>query len=188
MARRWLLKRGLDANACRQRFIGLNDHDNKKHGLYVQKGIIIPHLVGSDIWAIKVRQSREPKYIHVKGSVPALYGVETLGGRRIAFICEGEFDAILLHQLVGDLAGVASFGAASIRGDDMLNTWIDYLVDLERLYIATDNDEAGEQAWRWWAEVTRRARRAAPPGNCKDVTDAYLAGHDLRAWAKEVLT
>jgi len=48
--------------------------------------------------------------------------------------------------------------------------------------IATDNDSTGHEGWLEWEQRTERAMRLAPPGGAKDITDAWLAGHDLRAW------
>ena len=157
--------------------------------VWIPEGIIIPILYTGTVWALKVRQRSgvEPKYIHVRGSVPGLFGAASLAGHDTAVICEGEFDALLLRQIVGDRVGVATFGGVDNNNDVLLNTWLPVLQPVKRLLIATDNDAAGDKAWEWWTTRTRRARRAAIPGGVKDITDAWRAGHDLRAWIEALL-
>ncbi|MHB2021023.1 MAG: hypothetical protein ACYCW6_29145, partial [Candidatus Xenobia bacterium] len=63
-------------------------------------------------------EGSRPKYRHVKGSQPILFGSDTLQGRETALLCEGEFDAMLLAQEAGDLVGVATLAVrapASVR-------------------------------------------------------------------------
>lgn len=185
LARAWLAARGLQTTILQKRWIGFNDPAQERYGHWLERGIVIPHFHESadTVWGIKIRKSDRddgPKYIHVKGSIPYLYGVETLNGFDRAFVCEGEFDALLLHQIIGDRAGVITFGAATNHD---VNTWLEYLLPVKHLYIATDNDEAGERAWEFWKGCTKRARRCVPPMNAKDITDAWKAKVDLREWA-----
>ena len=44
-----------------------------------------------------------------------------------------------------------------------------------------DTDEPGEKARARWDALSARVRPLIPPAH--DVTDAYLAGHDVAAWA-----
>ena len=185
LARAWLAARGLQQEALQKRWIGFNHPAQQRHGHWLERGIVIPQFYESagTVWGIKIRKSDKadpPKYIHVKGSIPYLYGVETLDGFDKAFVCEGEFDAVLLHQFIGDQAGVVTFGSSTNHDVD---TWLEYLMPIKRLYIATDNDEAGEKAWQFWKERTKRARRCVPPMNAKDITDAWKLKVDLREWA-----
>jgi hypothetical protein len=46
------------------------------------------------------------------GGHPCLFGAETLVPGEPATLAEGEFDAMLLWQEVGDLVGMAATGAA----------------------------------------------------------------------------
>jgi DNA primase len=198
--RDYLLKRGLQIDTLRANSIGYNPRTRyeaptdwngaaDERQVSIPEGILIPIIHGGVLWAIKIRQRAgvEPKYIHVRGSVPALYGADSLAGKDTAVICEGEFDSLLLRQIAGDLVGVATFGSATNNNDTLLNTWLHVLTPVKRLLIATDNDKAGDAAWEWWSTRTRRARRAAIPGGVKDITDAWQAGYDLRAWAQGLL-
>ncbi len=68
-----------------------------------------------------------------------------------------------------------------------VDTWLPYLLPVERLYVATDADAAGERAAAYWLEHTRRAHRVLPPLGQQDITDAHRAGADLRAWVRQIL-
>ena len=186
-ARAWLHDRGLKDETLARWYIGFNDARRTRHGLYVRRGITIPHYqrATDDVWALKIRRATgQPKYVNVKGSKPHLWGIDNLLGRKIAFLCEGEFDSLLLWQEAGDLVAVVAQGAATHHD---LDTWLPYLLPIERLYVATDADAAGEQAAAYWLERTRRAHRVLPPLGQQDITDAHRAGAGLRAWVRQIL-
>ncbi|TEU15143.1 MAG: hypothetical protein E3J21_14045 [Anaerolineales bacterium] len=191
-ARCWLNERGLADETLKRHFIGFNKADRKLHGLWVPRGITIPHWQESlnRIWGIKIRRSTNgpDKYRAVKHSRPCLYLADNLVGHEVGVICEGEFDALLLAQEVGDpstgsgqaLVGVVALGSAAnkVRAID---AGLPFLLEVNRLLVATDNDEEGERAAAYLLERTRRARRLrVPEGN--DVTDYWKGGGDLREW------
>lgn len=185
----WLRARGLSDDTIRDAWLGFQGATEwtyegveyaRLFGLSVPRGITIPWQTGGHLWAVKVRRATgEPKYQQIKGGTAALYGGERLTGCEVAVICEGEFDALLLQQEAGDIAPAVTFGSASAREYD---GWLPWLVHLRRVLVATDNDKSGDEAWEYWQKRTERARRLPPPSGAKDVTDAYLAGADLRAW------
>lgn len=183
-ARSWLNRRGLTDETVRRWHLGLNGHSQKIAGLWVPRGIVIPCLVGGQVWYLKVRRAAgQPKYVQVKGSQLALYGADTLAGREVAAVTEGEFDAILLHQEAGDLVGVVTLGSASARLPD---AWVPYLLGVKRLLIAYDTDSAGSEGASAWQALSVRAQRLLPLAG-KDITDFSQAGGDLRAWIRFAL-
>jgi hypothetical protein len=96
-------------------------------------------------------------------------------GREL-IIVEGEFDALLLGQELGDVASVVTLGSASIRSDsDILRRMLSCPI----WYVATDADDAGDKAAMSWPA---RARRIRPPGRSKDWTEAAQTGMSLRRW------
>jgi hypothetical protein len=184
-ARAWLHARGLTDETLRRWRIGYHPGSGYRDigGLRVPCGIIIPCEVGGVVWYVNVRRAvGEPKYQKVKGSRAALFGAETLRGQQVAVLCEGEFDALLLHQQAGDLAGVATLGGAS--GTPDLTHFGAYLLPLRRLLVAYDADGPGRKGAEKFVALTRRARRVTLPAlpGVKDLTDFHKAGGDLRAW------
>ena len=190
-ARDWLRKRGLKDDTLGAWKIGFNDAGSpdggrKVHDLWVSHGITIPWTDGHNLWAVNVRRPVGDKYRMIAGSHKggALVGVDKLTGKPDCLIVEGEFDAMLLWQEVGDLADVLTLGSAS---GSLADRWLPALIGFERFWIATDDDEAGRQAAEYWEELTGdRVQRVLPEG--KDVTDAWQRGRDLRAWASTFLT
>jgi DNA primase len=186
-ARGWLHARGLNDDALHEWQIGYNPGNGGGcaiAGLHVPHGIVIPCVVDGAIWYVKIRRpDGKPKYLNVKGGRPALFGVNTLVNHSVAVLCEGEFDAMLLEQECGDLAGVATLGSASGRLD--LQNWAKYLLPVSRLLAAYDVDAAGKKGASNFLQLTARARTIRVPkinSQDKDITDFYKAGGRLRDW------
>ena len=98
-------------------------------------------------------------------------------------ILEGEFDALLVRQLAGDLVEAVTLGGAS----DRLNAESSRAVPCAPVVlVATDADTAGEKAAKEWAKLTARARRCKPPKG-KDITEAVAAGVAVREWIAGLL-
>jgi DNA primase len=183
-ARAWLSRRGLSDETLQSWQLGFNPRDQKLAGLWVPRGIIIPGLVAGQVWHLKVRRAAgRPKYTQVRGGQVALFGADTLPGRDVAVVTEGEFDAMLLHQEAGDLVGVVTLGSASARLPD---AWVPYLLGVRRLLVAYDADLAGTKGAAAWQALSPPTERLLPLAG-KDVTDFYLARGDLRAWVQFAL-
>jgi len=106
-----------------------------------------------------------------------LFNADSLGNpNRLLLLCEGEFDAALAAQEVGDLVDVTSLGGAS-KGIEA--RWLPYLLPYKRILAAYDEDEAGQKGSTKLSQASRRIVRInfADGG---DLTDFYLAGGDLR--------
>lgn len=184
----WLHERGLNDDTLRRWRLGCNPGRPGTvrwlQGLPVPCGIIIPCEVAGTIWSLKVRlSSGEPKYKHVKGSRPALYMAETLHDCNAAVLTEGEFDALLLWQEAGDLAGVATLGSAMARPD--LGQWGKYLSHPTKLFVAYDQDETGRKGAEQVLQVLPHARRLNGPvvqAPDKDLGDFFRRGGRLRDW------
>jgi DNA primase len=184
-ARVWLNRRGLTDETVRHWGLGFNPDHQRLCGLWVPRGIVIPCLVAGRIWYLKIRRaSGHSKYSQVRGGQIALYGADTIISRDAMVVTEGEFDAVLLHQEAGDLAGVATLGSAVARLPD---AWVPYLLGLQSLLVAYDTDSAGIKGAAMWESICPRAQRIVPLAG-KDVTDYYLSGGDLRAWVQFALS
>jgi DNA primase len=183
-ARGWLNRRGLAKDTVRKWRLGFNPRDRKLCGLWVPRGIVIPCLAAGQIWYLKVRRATgQAKYSQVSGGQVALFGANTIASHDTVVITEGEFDAMLLHQEVGDLVGVVTMGSAAARLPD---AWVPHLLGVQRLLVAYDTDVTGARGAAVWESISPRAERIVPLAG-KDVTDFYLAGGDLRAWIQFAL-
>jgi hypothetical protein len=126
--------------------------------------------LGDDVAAYGLAGSLPPaypkmKYAGVRGGVQTLFGESHLQARPALVVVEGEFDAMLLWQIAGDLVDVVTLGGASTRlsSDDMF-----LLASYAHIVAAHDNDDAGANARRQLLEISSRVD-ALPP-TAKDVT------------------
>ena len=176
-ARAYLAGRGLQEDTARAWGLGFNPEKRNIGSLQVERGIVIPGWVGHIPWYVKIRKATgDPKYVQVKGSKPALYGLDMLQGRSTAVICEGELDAILLRQEVADLVDVVAIGSKTAKP---AIPFLGRLIGANRWLLSLDLDAETEAAK--WGEWSARVRRIKPlQGN--DITDFYKAGGDLRRW------
>lgn len=160
------------------------------------EGITLPWFDGPRLVLLKVRQpgGARPKYREVFRSreqppriYPGPHGIRL--GRPLAIV-EGEFDALLLGQALGEAATVVTLGGASASPDlGVLNL----LLLAPAWYAAHDADEAGDRAAAHWDRYAR-ARRVRPPRPFKDWTEAGTdapdstgTALDLHRWWSRVL-
>lgn len=92
----------------------------------------------------------KPKMMSITGSKPYLYNSQNVGEGPELIICEGEFDAMIIHQC--GYENVVSVGA----GANSLNTIITqaegYLKKFNSLIIVSDNDRAGTDMDKYFVE------------------------------------
>jgi hypothetical protein len=161
-------------------------------------GITIPWFERGRLALLKVRPHdawrergaaarRAPKYVQAYRDPDrplGLYpGRNAIVGGRTVIVTEGELDALLVAQAVGDAAGVVTLGSASSHPD---RPTLDALTGSRRWYIATDADPAGDEAAEAWMVGSARARRVRPPIG-KGWTAAATYRLDLRRWWRERL-
>jgi hypothetical protein len=179
----YLRRRGLDAETIKAARLGytpevwLPTRDGDR--CYRARGVVIPWWDGDRLSLVKIRQPEgtKPKYAEAYRDRPRIFpGPAVIEPCRLLIISEGEFDALLLAQELGDLAAVVTLGSASARPNpDILGVMLAAPV----WYIATDADQAGDKAASGWPA---RAVRVRPPDPCKDWTEATQAGINLRRW------
>ncbi|MBM3153536.1 MAG: hypothetical protein FJZ96_15240 [Chloroflexi bacterium] len=188
----WLRGRGLRDETIRKFKLGWiprDTRDDARHWgmagkpLFLSQGITIPGMVGETCWYLKVRRPRgKPKYLHLRGSRPALFMANDLASHMSIVFCEGEFDAMLLAQEAGDLAGIATFGSASQHLD--VAAWGWYLLHARRFLIAYDVDGKSENGIQGLLTLRHAVRATIPQlqPEDKDFTDFHKSGGDLRHW------
>jgi hypothetical protein len=135
---------------------------------------------------LKIRQpdGRIPKYVEAHRDRPSLFpGPEVIKPGRALVVCEGEFDALLLGQTLGDMAAVATLGSSAIQPDALVLARR-MMRAAPRWYLAHDADCSGNRAASDWPD---RAVRVRPPRPYKDWTEAAVGGVDLRRWWRDRL-
>jgi hypothetical protein len=156
-------------------------------------GVVIPWLDGDRLVLLKIRRLgsfKGPRYVEAYRDRPAIYPTpEAVKPGRPLVVCEGELDALLLGQALGDLAAAVTLGGASSRPEGPT-----YLAMLPApvWYLAHDADPAGDRAASGWPA---RAVRVRPPCfimpeagcNTKDWSDLHANGVDLARWWRDRL-
>lgn len=103
---------------------------------------------------------------------------------RPALIVEGEIDALLADQHLGDQLPVFSVGGASTRS--LAREARSVLARCPLWLVATDHDSAGVEAALHWRRLNpRKARRVLLPRG-KDFAEFVAEGGDARAWLEEI--
>jgi hypothetical protein len=180
--------RGLSDATIREAGLGYNPRTMKDDGakwgqpgrVLLPMGWVIPCVAGDTVHYVKTRRPEgDPKYLAVRGSKVAgvVYGAALAQGHRGMILCEGEFNCLILRQLLGDAIPVASVGAAT--GTLGLGA-LAKLTRSPRWYLQFDPDDAGRDAAAKLASEYPRARVLSWPWDV-DVNDAHLAGHDVAA-------
>ena len=126
-----------------------------------------------------------PSYCIVSGSTSAAMMPEE--PCQVLVVVESEFDAILLKQEAGHLAGMVAIGSASARPDKRA---FEILRDAELILVALDSDDQredgqnpGAKESQWWMQHFPQARRL-PPIEGKDPGEMWANGIKLAEWVR----
>lgn len=175
--RRALHRRGLTGATIRAARLGWSPRvtipSRSEIRYFRASGLIIPWFDGDRLAMVKVRQpaDRKPKYIEAFRDGPRTYpSLRMVRPGAPLILVEGEFDALLLGQELGDSAAVVTLGSASSRSSPEV-LWT--LHAARPIYAAHDADPAGDRAAGDWST---RAIRARPPDPDKDWTDVHRRG------------
>jgi DNA primase len=196
--RRELHRRGITPDTARRWGLGYNPRWYKEPGnlwglvpdkaVWLPRGLVIPGLVGVDLWYLKVRlfgsngrpvgkRAGRNKYLQVRGSRPAMYGSNLFRGHPCLLLAESELDAILAWQESEGCCDVATLGGA---GKHLSTRWMMDMLPYRRIVVAYDRDKAGRRGAQELARLSERLVVAPPPAG--DLCDFHQAGGDLRAW------
>jgi|GEM_PF-2245374 hypothetical protein len=193
----WWIERGLSVPTGETWGIGYNPKDwyiprerfglppNSEHpNVWLPQGFVIPCMVGPDLWYVKIRRPKgEPKYIHIPGSMPALYMAENLSAFPAVIFTEGELDALLTWQEVADFVGVATLGASTNAQRMNIATWGIYLLYPKYKFTVYDLDEAGKKGAEYLARFKfQRLEVPKVKPFDKDITDYHNATGRIREW------
>lgn len=161
----WLMGRGLSAQTIEQFKIVEQVRGDKFYAVF-------PYLRGGEYINGKYRNVDDKKDMRQEaGSEPCLFGWHLIGPRvRRVAICEGEIDAMTLHQL--------GYPALSVNAGAGNHQWIDgeweRLERFSEILLCYDADEAGQKGVR---EVANRLGldrcKIVTFGDYKDANEAF---------------
>lgn len=151
----WSLTGSLPAEFTREQLAatGLVHKSGHRSGTdFYTNHLLIPLISRGHVIQIRGRawgETRGGKYMSGPGEEVRAWGVDSLDGAEEAILCEGEFDAIRLAEV---LAACPDERAQSIAviGLPGTNAWPDDLDDrlagIKRLYVGFDSDKPGQSA------------------------------------------
>lgn len=199
-------ERGLEDETIRLFRLGFNPFDVFDAGerwggagakVWLPAGVVIPHFAEDGcVRFVNVRRAlpgdalarhigavgrwEKTKFAGPRGGARGLFGSPWLKGCARLFLTEGEFDAMLAWQAVGDVADVATLGGARhhLTASDALR-----LLVAREIVLVYDADRAGEEGREALAALSGRMVAACPPA--KDLTEFWRSGGDVRAWLLE---
>lgn len=117
------------------------------------------------------------------GAELIFYGLDKIGHSKTVVITEGEIDAMSFHEAGFRHALSVPNGASSGNNDlSYLEKEYDMFMDLEKIIIATDNDEPGVSLMHELARRIGKERcyKVVYPGDCKDANEV-LVKHGKKA-------
>jgi twinkle protein len=140
--------------------------------------IVIPHIIGSRVALVKKRSIVKKEYLRMKDMQSVLFNQDAIEDSDDVFICEGEFDAMILWQCGYKAAIAGTTGAGSFQTD-----WVNQLANTKSIIIGYDADAAGKEGSRTLAKRLGEERvkiiriPAATYGEeVKDINQVYLYG------------
>jgi hypothetical protein len=124
-----------------------------------------------------IERDGKAKYMKLTGSKVAMFNSDLLTAPSVhtALLCAGEFDAILAQRHAPDGVACVTFGSESKSPTER---WLLAMRSVRRLFIAFDNDAAGNMGASKWAHLGSVVN--VPTG--KDITEYWQGGGDLAAW------
>jgi len=105
-----------------------------------ENNIVFNYFEG-DVLVNKKYRSGNKKFTQSKNGKPIFYNINSIIGQEECYIVEGEFDVLALYEI-----GIKNVISVPNGANDNDNYWLNsekYLKDIKRFYIATDNDESG---------------------------------------------
>lgn len=174
VVREWFYNRGISGTTVRDFKIAEQARGNAIYAVF-------PYLRDGEYVNGKYRNIADKKDMRQEGGAePCLFGWHLIDpkARKVA-ICEGELDAMTLHQ-VGIPALSVNAGAGNHQWID--NDW-ERLDRFSEIYLCYDNDDAGQKGAREVANRLGAERcRIVYFGEHKDANDALMAGFDAKAF------
>lgn len=143
-----------------------NEKDSKVYSMAVDE----LKALHPDWTDYQIRQAAPPepvKYTGLYGSSVGIFNSDTLLDAHSVVICEGEIDAMLLHQ--SGIRAVSSTGGAGSWKPE----WAKFFTHIERVFVLYDNDKPGREGAKKIQTSIRRAKVLTLPEGVKDVGELF---------------
>ena len=167
---RWFLKRGISTETMMKNRIG----EGKEYMPQIGKEattIQFNYYKDSRLINVKYRDGAK-NFKLVKDAERIMYGLDDLIGKKSVIIVEGEMDKLSFYEAGFKNCVSVPNGASNLKMEYLK----DFPEDLDKVYIAVDNDEPGKKLEN---ELSRRigrdiCYRVTYPDGCKDINDVLI--------------
>lgn len=135
---------------------------------------IVFNYFEGDVLVNKKYRSGNKKFTQSKNGKPIFYNINAIIGQEECYIVEGEFDVLALYEI-----GIKNAISIPNGANDNDNYWKNsekYLKEIKRFYIATDNDESGNNIAEKIAQRLGRYRCERVIFEGKDANDDLKNG------------
>lgn len=135
---------------------------------------IVFNYFEGDVLVNKKYRSGNKKFTQSKNGKPIFYNINSIIGETECYITEGEFDVLALYEI-----GIKNAISIPNGANDNDNYWQNsekYLKDIKRFYIATDNDESGNNVAEKIAQRLGRYRCERVLFEGKDANEDLKSG------------
>tara|TARA_R110002074_G_scaffold294532_2_gene466130 strand:- start:364 stop:2064 length:1701 start_codon:yes stop_codon:yes gene_type:complete len=167
---RWFLKRGISTETMMKNRIGEGKEYMPQIGREATT-IQFNYYKDSRLINVKYRDGAK-NFKLVKDAERIMYGLDDLIGKKSVIIVEGEMDKLSFYEAGFKNCVSVPNGASNLKMEYLK----DFPEDLEKVYIAVDNDEPGKKLEN---ELSRRigrdiCYRVTYPDGCKDINDVLI--------------
>jgi twinkle protein len=135
---------------------------------------IVFNYFEGDVLVNKKYRSGNKKFTQSKNGKAIFYNINSIIGQDECYITEGEFDVLALYEI-----GIKNAISIPNGANDNDNYWINsekYIKDIRKFYIATDNDESGNNVAEKIAQRLGRYRCERVRFEGKDANDDLISG------------
>ena len=174
---------------------GINADVVKKYGVtlqYGEDGLIKKHCypyhnVDGEHLGNKIRTVDSKEFIYNGSSKDVgLFGENVFkGGGKYITVCEGELDAMSVHQMFGNKYASVSLRTGSKGAKNDIKRSLEYLETFDAVVLCFDNDKAGKEAVKSVVDLFSPNKVKVCDMPLKDANEMLLAGNIAaftRAW------
>src|SRR6476620_1111256 len=165
-----------ERNIKQSTLINFNVTEEKYYQPALQKEVnnIVFNYFEGDVLVNKKYRSGNKKFTQSKNGKPIFYNINSIIGEEDCYIVEGEFDVLAFYEI-----GIKNVVSIPNGANDNDNYWINsekYLNGIKKFYIATDNDESGNNVAEKIAQRLGRYRCERIIFDGKDANDDLKSG------------
>ena len=139
----WFSKRGISSKTLSDLKVTSGDEFMPQTGKS-ESVIKFNYFVANELVNIKYRDGRKNFKLY-KGAEKVFYNLDSIANCNSCVIVEGEMDVLSLHEAgIKNVVSVPNGATLGNNNLDYLDNCVDYFLDMEKIIIAVDNDEAGQ--------------------------------------------